>query len=454
MVNSKFTQTDLNLAINYITLERLIHCMGIDEQLFDEHEELPVIFDRAAKGTLDAEFHKIAEQSQESLASLFQKLHDIFGLDGDTLTGKKQIDLGIGVDPNAQTNSKEKYSMEEIQDYILEEENKGNLPAGTYDEVLEHGTTYSDKILSSWYKQANEEIHINTYLEFESIVSVWESNPTRVNVLGLLTFLVEQHKLGKNDFITLYKESFDEVALDKGEEDPYRYTITGKQNIYCLDSIIYYILRADQYHLEGHKTNGESKHKLLDVYGGTVPYPLCIKKQSTPNLISALKHLKSLGYVFDYSYSLLIEYSTIEAEIEHYNKDIIPRLQVKCDTLLELITQGLSEGMDAEQHEILQNRLEKAQAELKEIKQAYIPSLEASQVSFDKNKDAWVKNQIVIIQASANIPDKKVVCKEIMEMANKKKGGGPWIKVREPYYKYIPLESRAKKQKKKNKEKE
>lgn len=465
-MNSKFTQTDLNLAINYITLERLIHCMGIDAQLFDEHEELPVIFSKAKKGTLDAEFHSIASQGQEGLISLFQKLHDIFGIDFDIITGKRQVNLGIGIYPGADgiTHYLAEASMGEIYNYIEEQVELGNLPENLVN-ILPLESTDNDEEIRKIEKYINErcnELDINIGMSFDEIISIWKSNPLRINTLGVFVDLVQNGKVKIPDEANtadkkkeVYKRSFESILTKEDGEDT-QYKLKGKQNIYCLDALIYYILRCEKYYLLGLKAYGEAKHKILDEQDRIVPYPLGIYcKQDENNVFTwdsdlwiAISHLKSLGYAFEYSYGILVEYSTIQEEIEHYQEDIIPRLQAKCDTLIELIAQGLSDGMDAQKHQTLHDRLEKVQTELKDIIDTYIPSLEASQANFDRNKDAWVKNQLAITKASVNIKDINDVCRKIEKMANKKKGGGPWIKVREPYYIYIPLESRDKKKEK------
>ena len=72
MIDDRITQTDLNLAINYMVIEQLTKCMGVDKYLFDEHDWLPVVFKRAANGTLNGMFTELGECGKDGLETLLE----------------------------------------------------------------------------------------------------------------------------------------------------------------------------------------------------------------------------------------------------------------------------------------------------------------------------------------------------------------------------------------------
>lgn len=217
MINDKITQTDLNLAINYMVMERLTHCMRLDEYLCDEfdgtqHDDkenkendddlkyddwLHIIFKRAANGTLRRELMELGQNNKDGLVSLFEKLHNIFGLDGEVLSGERQINLGIAVDPNeSKAVSLSKISVEELRQYI---DNHISTTGDKFDEMPWFNTGLACQIVNNALVEGIGEISTENSLTskdaIKSMKDRWLCNPLGINTLGLFVYLAETNKI-------------------------------------------------------------------------------------------------------------------------------------------------------------------------------------------------------------------------------------------------------------------
>ena len=105
----RLTMRDINLAINYTIIERTMRCMGIYDNICNEHEFLEKIFEEARNGTLN---RLMAERTDESSVTqeakdfepldetLINPLSNLTGLSEDIITGKEQFQLRIKIDPS------------------------------------------------------------------------------------------------------------------------------------------------------------------------------------------------------------------------------------------------------------------------------------------------------------------------------------------------------------------
>lgn len=200
MIDDRITQTDLNLAINYMVIEQLTKCMGVDKYLFDEHDWLPVVFKRAANGTLNGMFTELGEGGKDGLETLFEKLHNIFGLSDEVFSGERQINLGIGVDQdNDHAVELATTSMDDLNDYIeqhsetcLNEDSKSTYSEIPWfnaaeaermiDEVIMEQIGYAVVHESTRSKKADKQI------ELKKAILKWSNNPLGLNTLGLFIF--------------------------------------------------------------------------------------------------------------------------------------------------------------------------------------------------------------------------------------------------------------------------
>ncbi len=557
MIDDRITQTDLNLAINYMVIEQLTKCMGVDKYLFDEHDWLPVVFKRAANGTLNGMFTELGEGGKDGLETLFEKLHNIFGLSDEVFSGERQINLGIGVDQdNDHAVELATTSMDDLNDYIeqhsetcLNEDSKSTYSEIPWfnaaeaermiDEVIMEQIGYAVVHESTRSKKADKQI------ELKKAILKWSNNPLGLNTLGLFIYLLEEGLLtfetptdNNDDIDPVMTDTFDKsfsnikftekqgkdstaikvrpkgekkgkgtILQDEVQEAKLEYTIAWKQNIYCFDSIVYSILRKWKYLLEGYSINGKREHKILDGVSDLLPAPLKLVDTDS-ELIKMIDTLWTTncdslgGYNFDFKYTEFVRYSSIEKEIDHYKNEVLSFLEAKRDTIADLLeeekaasealatnTEQDEEDADYEEKPPLLGEayirriqhLQEVIEEIEHIRTVYIPELEESQRLFDTDKKQWIENQIQAInlerapleqqkaalesepevrktsKLSRKITDSKLAQKvaelqtinaklkilddrqaKMKKMASGEKPKA-WIKVREPYYIYVPL---------------
>lgn len=512
----KITQTDLNLAINYMVIERIIKCTGVDKYLYDEYDWLEVVFKKAANGTLNNMFKEFANQP-EGIETIVGILENIFGLDHDVLLGERQIDLGIEVDPTKTEAVKlSKMRINELEEYI---EKRVQTPGDAYDEMpwLNNG-----EIIEKIHEALTEQIGSISLLknkELYEALKKFSSNPLGLNTLGLFVFLIGENKLdwskidvnqGKTPNWRGLNVSKAEVEGDKerelfhkifetfkytpkkanvsmykddhfeSQEAELDYTTSWKSNIYCLDSLIFYIIKQISAFLLGSKGRNESELNILESYSILLPYPLVFKTPSNLEQLKGnnahsevgdvvdfsslsdlakifntiLKPNTTLGddtvatnsYIFDFKYTQLVEYSSIEEEEKHYVEDIIPELKLRYVSMLEQLNrrqfpeeyEDTDQGIESnEPYEKKYARFDKVGEELKYIQEVYLPELEASQALFNANKGVWLTAQLARINSQTI--SQALIDEEVRIVTAMYKKGKAWIRVREPYYDYISI---------------
>lgn len=501
-MNSQITQTDLNLAINYMVMERVARCMGAYDYLVEEHDWIEVFFEMAAKGKLRAELMRLGKENQGGLVTLFEQLHNIFGLDGEVLSGERQIDLGVAVDQdNDHAVELATMSMDDLDGYIeqrrSEEEQEGNKDKKQKKKI----SIYS---MMPWENTKEAEALIDTILEeqigcielkgneqLEKAILKWSCNPLGINTLGLFVYLIEEglldsiiidkekaaDKTSETDEIlggiyasyfeiVKYTERYRKVST-QGKNIEIDYIYSWKQNVYCLDSIIYSFLRKRDYLLEGYTGvgNGRSIHKVLDEVSDLLPAPLKLVDENS-ELLTIVHTLWATncdeygGYHFDFKYAKLIEYSGIKKEIQHQKRDILPLLKAKLETLLVILKKD-EESMDSASEEQSKSytkeykRTRQLEEEIRYIEIDYLPALQRSLQLFESDKQQWIENQIQSIEVerarlrSQQKDDKSSIIRtklKILDAEQEKIKNRatrdkpiPWIKVREPYYEYISI---------------
>lgn len=105
----RLTMRDINLAINYTIIERTMRCMGIYDNICNEHEFLGKIIEEARNGTLNRLMAEKTDESSETQEfkdfepfdeTLINTLSNLTGLSEDIITGKDQFKLRIKIDPS------------------------------------------------------------------------------------------------------------------------------------------------------------------------------------------------------------------------------------------------------------------------------------------------------------------------------------------------------------------
>lgn len=517
-MSSKITQTDLNLAINYMVMEQVSRCMGVYDYLVEEHDWIELFFEMAAKGRLKDELLRLGEEDKKDnknrLATLFKKLHNIFGLDGEVLSGERQINLGVAVDPNLPDVVRmSKMSMDELNDYIEKRANTydrkiGGIQRGNiYNALPWINTIEGEQTVNELILEEVGNIGIDKNKNIKRAVSKWSKNPLGLNSLGIFIYFAEINKDNVMQKATedtledtldrIFDEVFSNIKLTEKplkrkikteydtdyviEADPF-YTTALKQNIYCLDSIIFSFLRKRNHLLLGYRQSGEKHHKYLDNVSDLLPAPLKLVDENS-ELLTIIYTLWTTncdeygGYHFDFKYARIIEYSGIEKEIQHQKKDILPILKAKIEILWEILKRkgslGISSEEQSESYSKEHERFKQLTQEVKEIETDYIPALQRSLQLFKDNKQQWIENQIQSIEAERarlrsqleqekaklssqqeeeskssiievikTIEIKLKVLDAEQEKMEKRATGNkpiPWIKVREPYYEYITI---------------
>lgn len=497
-MKSQITQTDLNLAINYMVMERVARCMGVYDYLVEEHDWIEVFFEMAAKGKLRAELMRLGKENQGGLVTLFEQLDNIFGLDREVLSGERQIDLGVAVDQdNDHAVELATMSMDDLNDYIeqrrSEEEQGSNKDKNQkkklniYSMMPWENTTKAEHLIDAVTEEQIGYITLKGNELLQKATLKWSCNPLGINTLGLFVYSVEEglldniiaDKTGKVEetdetLVDIYTSYFEVVkyterhrkANTQRDDKKELYIYSWKQNVYCLDSIVYSFLRKKDYLLEGYTGvgNGRQIHKVLDEVSDLLPAPLKLVDENS-ELLTLIHTLwttncnKYGGYHFDFKYTRLVEYSGIEKEIKHQERDILPLLKAKLETLLVILKKD-EESMDEtseEQGKSYAKEYERAkqlEEEIRYIETDYLPALQRSLNLFENNKQQWIENQIQSIEAerarlrsqqedeSSTIKVKLKVLdaeqEKMKKMATRDKPI-PWIKVREPYYEYISI---------------
>ena len=175
-------------------------------------------------------------------------------------------------------------------------------------------------------------------------------------------------------------------AKNKDKEIIYGYITDWKQNIYSLDCIIYSLIRKRNVALIG-QGDGRSEHKILDKDSVEFPVPIVWEDKKEDDNKSDLWHLidyiLKCNYRFTFSYIQLIEESTIEDEIKHHEEELLPILDSKHEIFEELLK---DDNITAKRKAEIDRQLSLIDQEISDIRQAYIPGLEASLQQFKADK--------------------------------------------------------------------
>lgn len=519
----QFTQTELNLAINYMVIERVARCIGTYEYWEEEYEGIDIIFSKAQKGTLLDTFKEIEADSKETLAGVLEILTNLTGLPGEVLSGKKQINLGLVVDKNRpHAVELSKMSMDELNEYIEDKIGNNKNTRNKYSTIPWVNDIESERAINTLIKEQVGDVKVGQNIDIEAEAAKWLRNPLGLNTLGLYVYLLEEGyiraaevkantaKRGRGrksnkekeneislfeqieqnaslfnqieDIIAdIYDKNFSNISMEekRGPEDEakgkkakkvkkkeegeaknkdkeiiYGYITDWKQNIYSLDCIIYSLIRKRNVALIG-QGDGRSEHKILDKDSVEFPVPIVWEDKKEDDNKSDLWHLidyiLKCNYRFTFSYIQLIEESTIEDEIKHHEEELLPILDSKHEIFEELLK---DDNITAKRKAEIDRQLSLIDQEISDIRQAYIPGLEASLQQFKADKAGWLEAQrqsiyalqcSIIADATGN-PQKeeeavwkctalKALMERTEEKANKDKKA--WIKVRNPYYKYI-----------------
>ena len=97
MTESEKKQIDLNLAINFMVIERVLHCREVYQLVCDEHQGLDGIIELSKNFELQKELNKL--EAAGELQVYLDEYTELFDLSEDILTGREQFDLGVIVDP-------------------------------------------------------------------------------------------------------------------------------------------------------------------------------------------------------------------------------------------------------------------------------------------------------------------------------------------------------------------
>jgi len=295
--------TDLNIAINYLVIERILTCLGIyhtikekldieagnigisgaiiqkakdvtseessEEDIIKTKETdiLDVIFRKAKNGTLRKHFWSLKRIDKDTHNRFIRLLQDILNVDEDIITGKRQIDLGITTQPQI----RHLHSLVHLPETILEDCMSGEIERG---ELIEGG--YSKAFLDylihicqkykdiTWISLKDTmkkfDRSINTGIGHKKIgdaktlseaLEQCKYNPLGINPLATFIALIEhgyiKYEEGETyqelieSLFELYFNSFKEYSSD----DIHFINVETfwNNNIYCLDALIYHIIR-------------------------------------------------------------------------------------------------------------------------------------------------------------------------------------------------------------------
>lgn len=295
--------TDLNIAINYLVIERILTCLGIyhtikekldieagnigisgaiiqkakdvtseessEEDIIKTKETdiLDVIFRKAKNGTLRKHFWSLKRIDKDTHNRFIKLLQDILNVDEDIITGKRQIDLGITTQPQIRHLHSLVHLPETIlEDFMSGEIERGELIKGGYskafsDYLIHICQKYKDITWLSLKDTMKKFDHsVNTGIGHKKIddtktlaeaLEQCRYNPLGINPLTTFIALIEhgyiKYEEGETyqelieSLFELYFNSLKEYALDNTN---FEYVKTSwSNNIYCLDALLYHIIR-------------------------------------------------------------------------------------------------------------------------------------------------------------------------------------------------------------------
>lgn len=362
-------QIKLNLAINYMVIERVLRCMGIYNTVCDVHEGLDGedgIFASARNRSL---LDKLVNLDKEGVEVYLEEYQKLFGLSYAVLLGQEQIRLGIGI---GDMGIPEKYKELHYADMNTLTNTVLDIANGLYGlQTILLDSIENEKQI----KLVNDSLHngignVNVNDDNTKILKQLQYNPLGINMYGLFAEIYLDKKLNsaidteriqdllqpknpikdgtktdkeyrleceayekvnaefENACESIYEEHWDDVA-DAFEgrfnylkvsaynnkdkiNDGITEVVNWKDNLYSLDSIIYSILRQTHAYTDGGET-GASKYNVFNGSEDRIPYPLKFNGE----IKRPLNFVKGTPYKFYKSSDLLIILQTLIAEHEY-----------------------------------------------------------------------------------------------------------------------------------------
>lgn len=295
--------TDLNIAINYLVIERILTCLGIyhtikekldieagnigiygaiiqkakdvtseessEEDIIKTKETdiLDVIFRKAKNGTLRKHFWSLKRIDKDTHNRFIKLLQDILNVDEDIITGKRQIDLGITTQPQIRhLHSLVHLSETILEDFMSGEIERGELIKGGYskaflDYLIHICQKYKDitwislkDTMKKFDRSVNTGIGHKKIGDAKTLAEALEQckyNPLGINPLATFIALIEhgyiKYEEGETyqelieSLFELYFNSFKEYSSD--DINFKNVETSWSNNIYCLDALIYHIIR-------------------------------------------------------------------------------------------------------------------------------------------------------------------------------------------------------------------
>jgi hypothetical protein len=431
-------QIELNLAINYMVIERVLRCMGIYNTVCDVHEGLDGkdgIFASAKDRSL---LGKLLSLGETGLKVYLDEYHELFGLSYAVLLGQEQFQLGICIkDMDIYEKYKElHYTMiESLSKIVNTDEDLFNFPLPDNLDAIE-----THQIIDQALKQniGSVKKNITKSVDLERLLKQLQFNPLGINAYGLFMelYLDEQihvytvvgdkrkefkkppkpiepdSKAGERyresykkdvrlemrywtEVEKLFKEIFCNINQLNWKNKAAKDTeiINWKDNIYSLDSIIYSILRSQDNILVGGEA-GEKKYHIFDKESVLLPYPLQFTNKTDSDLICVLDTLFDKTYTFADRKLELIVHTSIEREIKRYKEKIITLSTRKDRIQLETVnTETAYIEEIAYINKILDfyNNLDELTASDIDEYKAYVCFLEEQQKLFETNPKHWLK---------------------------------------------------------------
>ena len=259
-----YTQTDLNLAINYMVIEKTLKCMGLLSKVkawigdnIDE-DVLEVIFRKAENGTLNQMFNELLEAGEDNIINLYEALHSLFGLDHEVLFGSRQINLGIKVNPNIPYADELTHmslgKLNEAQDEPAEDDKCG-VVIGQYPELVWLSQGESIKTMDQSIGNGIGQAQLLKGNSLKEQLKQINYNPLGINTFGAFIALLNNKTITYhsaedfndfvNQFFNLYFNNLDEDLIG-GDIDEEELKLRWQNNIYCLEALIYSITRKSQ----------------------------------------------------------------------------------------------------------------------------------------------------------------------------------------------------------------
>ena len=421
MTESEKKQIDLNLAINFMVIERVLHCREVYQLVCDEHQGLDGIIELSKNFELQKELNKL--EAAGELQVYLDEYTELFDLSEDILTGREQFDLGVIVDPKYNALAKlSEMPMEELNDYV-EDSGMFYIPWFADIESVE-------RINNSIGKGIGK---IKYTGSLKNALEQAKYNPVGINILGLITGLINHEEAqnlldsfdGKADeneerleseIADFVNKTFSYIGVDEVvyedkellldyEKQEYartmRYAINWQDNIYSLDSIIYSFLRLRNRTLEWYKRNGKKEHKFYDNVSADLPYPLNFVDENS-GLLNLIAKVIAMGHEFSVKYTELVRVTTIETEIKRYENKIVAeqKKQATIDKNTRLLDGVDANSNDDEKAAAYKNIVEYQIFEedinnrIKDYEE-YIITLKNHQVAFNEDCLAWLNEYVI-----------------------------------------------------------